>query len=277
VDKFGRADQLFYVSTLLLGLARAHAGKLQLVTAVSEYQRVVREGTPEGSPQQFVEAVEDAKKELAALEPRIPWVTLNIVGPSSPVVTLDGVAIPPAGLGERRAINPGSHTVKASAEGFIPVERGFNIAEGANEKFALMLERDNTPAVPPPGAAPDTGSGRGKTMKTIGVIGLVVGGVGLVAGGITGALALNEHSVLVDDCPKNKCPSKRQTTLDNFHALSTISTIGFIVGGVGVAGGITLLVLAPSSKSGSKDAAAPKQARVTPYIGVGEIGAVGRF
>jgi hypothetical protein len=113
-------------------------------------------------------------------------------------------------------------------------------------------------------------------MKTIGVVALVVGGIGLVGGGITGGLALNEHSVLVDECPKNKCPAARQTTLDNFHALATISTIGFIVGGVGVAGGVTLLVLAPSSKN-AKDAAGPNKASITPYIGVGEIGAVGRF
>jgi hypothetical protein len=108
-------------------------------------------------------------------------------------------------------------------------------------------------------------------MKLIGFIALGVGAAGLIAGGITGGLAISEHSLLDRDCDADgDCPEGRRETLDNFHTLSTISTVGFIVGGVGVAGGITLLVLAPSSKKQSG-------ATIVPYAGLGQVGAVGRF
>ena len=55
--------------------------------------------------------------------------------------------------------------------------------------------------------------------------------------------------------------------------IGAVGGAGDAGGGVGVAGGVTLLVLAPSSR---KEGAA-KKAGVQPYLGLGEIGAVGRF
>ena len=107
-------------------------------------------------------------------------------------------------------------------------------------------------------------------MKPVGVVGIVIGGVGIVAGAVTGILAIGEHGVLETDCnASGRCGRELEGTLDNFHTLATISTVGFIVGGVGLVGGITLVALAPSKKDTG--------VVVKPYIGAGQLGARGTF
>ena len=51
-----------------------------------------------------------------------------------------------------------------------------------------------------------------------------------------------------------------------------MSTIGFVVGALGVGGGLALLFTAPSDADASATAAG-----VAPYIGLGQVGATGRF
>jgi hypothetical protein len=54
-----------------------------------------------------------------------------------------------------------------------------------------------------------------------------------------------------------------------------VSNIGFIVGGVGAAAGVVLLIVHPYDTA---PAAAPATGfRVTPTIGVGSLGALGTF
>jgi hypothetical protein len=274
-DKFGRADALFHAPTLLLGFARAQAGLGKLVSAHESYQRIVREGAPDGS-KIFVDAVDDAKKELAALEPRVPWVTIQVTGAPEPAVTLDGAPLSAASLGVKRAIDPGSHALRATANGFIPAERTFAMREGQTEIIALALQADS--AAPAPGGAAHSTPAQAdtaptaddaSTLRTLGVVAMVVGGVGLVGGAVTGGLAISEHSLLDRDCDGRECPPERQSTLDNFRTLATISTVGFIAGGVCVAGGVTLLVLASRAE--------PAKTGFVPYVGPGNIGVRGRF
>lgn len=282
-DKFARADALFHAPTLTLGLARAQVGMGKLVAATESYQRIVREGVPAGGNKDFENAVKDATKELAALEPRLPWVTVQVTGGTEPAVTLDGKDLNAAALGIKRPIDPGPHTLRATAKGFKPADRPFTMAEGQTETVTLTLEPDGGATAAPAATAfdqnlldkqPDKGSSSssgGSGMKIAGFVALGVGAAGLIAGGITGGLALSEHGYLEDNCASNgDCPESRRENLDNFHTLSTISTVGFIVGGIGVAGGITLLILAPSSKKQSG-------ATIVPYAGLGSVGAVGRF
>lgn len=71
-ERFARADALVHAPTLLLGLARADVGLGKLVAAREVYERIVREGVSPQASAVFTRAVEDAKRELAALEPHLP-------------------------------------------------------------------------------------------------------------------------------------------------------------------------------------------------------------
>ena len=98
-----------------------------------------------------------------------------------------------------------------------------------------------------------------------------VGGAALVVGAITGGLAMGDHSDLEDNCPGGQCPPEQQDTLDSFHTMGTVSTVGFIAGGVLAATGVVLLLTAPSA------AEEPAATVVEARFGPGSLSATVRF
>ncbi|WP_437786289.1 hypothetical protein [Sorangium sp. So ce1097] len=277
LDRFGRADAIIHAPTLLLGVARAQVGLGRWIAAHESYSRILREGAPEGSPEPFFEAITAAQRELDALAPRIPQVLLSVRGPGPDAadVTIDGEPVPRAALGVRRPVDPGERTVRATAAGFGPAEVRLTLAEGARETVTLEL----TPVAPRPGAspspiarAPDAGpvASGGGARTALGIAALGLGGVGLAAGAVGGVLAIGKHGDLSERCPGNRCDPSLQGEVDTYHAMGTLSTIGFVVGAVGVGAGAFLLLTAPRS---------PGRAGVwiTPVIGLGSAGAKGSF
>jgi hypothetical protein len=278
IDKFSRADALVHAPTLLLGLARAQVGATKLVEAQENYNRIIREGVPANSPKSWSKAVDDANKEVGAISPRIPWVTISVLGPSNPEVVVDSTPVPQASLGVKRAINPGTHKIKVSAEGYHPQDKVITLTEG--QTLSVNIELEQAPQEAPPPAAKvattpavDTTmstSGGGEWRKTVAYVALGVGGASLIVGGVAGGLALTKHSQLSDECPGNVCDPSQNANVDTYRRLGTIADVGFIVGGVGVATGIILLVTQPkeTSSAGTK---------LTPWIGLGSAGVNGVF
>jgi hypothetical protein len=298
-DRFRRAESLYHAPTLALGLARALAAQGKVVAAQETYNRIVREGAPPNAPDAFKRAIEDAKREVEQVTPRIAAVTINVSGAPNPTVTLDDAPVPNAALGVKRPVDPGTHVVRATADGFKPAETTFNVSEGAAATASLTLEKDLAAvATGAPSASPDTGSAgangssvavdtskppSGKVQRTAGWVALGVGGAALAAGAITGFIALGKKGELSDKCPNGVCPSDEQSAVDSYRSTGTLSTIFFIVGGVAAAGGAVLLFTAPKdapaaqAKNGSHRAAAASGTYVTPYVGLGSAGLVGRF
>jgi hypothetical protein len=293
-DRFRRADKLIHAPTLELGLARALVGVRKLVEAQETYNRIVREGVSPGAPAAFVKAVEAAKVEVEAVSPRLGMVTITVKGAGGAEVpgasvTLDGVAVNTASLGVKRFIDPGAHVLQATGTGYKSGELRFNVTEGQTVDAPLSLEFSPQAAAaatpgsgaPEGGAAGATGTAQagaetGTPHKGPGILPWIafgVGGAGLILGGVTGGLALGAHSTLAGECTATMCPSSKQGDLDSYHLDATLSTVGFIVGGVGVAAGVVLLLTAPKGDN------PPAQAglRVVPVVGPGSIGAVGQF
>jgi len=282
-DRFGRADALVHAPTLLLGLGRAQVGMRKFVEAQESYQRIVREGIAPGAPPAFARALQDAQRELKAIAPKLAWVTATLKEPATGTVTVDGVELPRAALDVKRAMNPGSHVLVASADGYGPATKTIEVKEGESTAVTLALEPG--PASPGvPIATPTTSTDASLTtsttpassdespgssqQKTFGWIGLGVGATGLVVGGVTGLMAMARHSTLETDCPGGKCPAGGQDKIDSFRSMATVSTVAFIVGGVaGVAGGALLLTAPRPAQTG----------RVDPYVGLGTVGVRGSF
>ncbi len=301
-DRFKRADSLFHAPTLALGLARSYAGDGKLVASQETYNRIVREGVPPGAPEAFKRAVQDATTELGQISPKVAGVTITVTGTDAPKVTLDEAPVPNAALGVKRAVDPGSHLVKASADGFKPAELKFSVVEGGAATAALTLEKDSSAvAAAPIGVAPVVGPGSASTgastvttsadagttgghssAKTIGFVALGVGAAGLAAGAVTGLMAMGKASDLKDHCVNGACPADQQSTIDSYKTLGLVSTIGFAVGIVGAGAGIYFLVTAPKEPkavaAGSRNGTgAFGEVRVSPYIGVGNAGLAGSF
>jgi hypothetical protein len=287
-DRFRRADKMVHAPTLMLGLARALAAEGKYVEAQESYNRIIREGLPAGAPDVFKRALDDAKKEVDGVTPKVAAVTITVKAAGGadipePQVVLDEHPINSASLGVRRAIDPGAHVLRATAEGYKPGELRFSVTEGGAVDEPLTLEKDLSGPPPvastvSPGVAPaagtapaDTGSAQpSSTRKALPWIGFGVGAAGLVVGAVTGGLAIGKHSTLKTNCPTGACGPSESSDLGSYHTLGAVSTVGFIVAGVGVAAGVVLLLTEPKSTPATG-------LTVVPTIGLGSVGATGTF
>ena len=199
-----------------------------------------------------------------------------------PQVVLDEHPINSASLGVRRAIDPGQHVLRATAEGYKPGELRFTVLEGASADEPLMLDKDlmATPVAAAPGPAtapttvatsPDLAPAQVSPARKLAPwIAFGVGGAGLVVGGITGLLAMSKHSTLSGECKPNCETATSQSDLSSYHTIGAVSTVGFIVAGLGGAAGAILLITQPK-------AAPTTGVRVVPVVGLGSVGATGSF
>ncbi len=282
-DDFRRADSLVHAPTLLLGLARALAGQGRLVEAQETYRRVVREGVAPGSPAAFQRAVDDAAREVEGVSSRVGAVTITVKGQGGETVnaqvTWDQVPVNGATLGVQRPADPGSHVLHVTADGYLPADLQVEVPAGGAVDAPVTLTRAATgsPVVAGPDLSGSTSAAQTPAPGATGFgvwpwVAFGVGGVGLATGIVTGILAVGKHSDIAGRCSGNVCPPDQQSNIDGYNTLGTISTVGFVVGGVGAAAGVTLLVLQP--KPGTPPATG---VHVVPVVGAGSLGAVGTF
>ena len=236
--------------------ARALVASGKLVEGSERYleiSRLVLQG--DAKVQQAAQA--DAVKEHEQLVPRIPSIIIQLEGPASQSarVLLDGVEVPKALIGVKRPVNPGKHRVQAGT-----ATREVTLREGQSLEVSLNPSTASNPTVAPPtGTEPtppepassaatttaDTTAKPGSKQRVAAWVSLGVGGAGLLASGITAGLAASKKDSLSADCPDNACFPNAHDDADSYNSLRTISTVGFIVGAVGAAAGVTLLLTAP--------------------------------
>ncbi len=275
-DRFSRADALVHAPTLMVDWARALVGLGKFVEAQERYEQIIREGIDPKAPKSWQKAFNDAGTELAALKPRLAWVTITVSGSSDARVTIDGAPVPPAAIGVRRAINPGERQLRVSAKGYLVQKKTLELAEGSDTQAEFTLEADPDQQAQASNMldsnAPASPSTVDKRSPVPMYVAFGVGGAGLIVGGVTGALALSKHSSLSKACNSNgQCPSSESDTLSSYHTLGTISGVGFAVGLAGVGAGAALWFL---NKGAERPAAG---LTVRPYVGFASAGAVGSF
>lgn len=254
-DRFERADKLYQAPTIMLGLARAYVCLGKFVKAKEKYNTLMREKLGADASQAFRDAVEDAKKEIVGLDAKIGYATISVEGPGNDIVkvTIDGEDVPAAALGVKRPLDPGPHKVVADAPGWKANEATVTVNAQQDTPLTITLEADPDEKIeePVPGGGTVTPSdGSGDTLRLVGFIALGVGAAGLIVGAVTGGLAIGKHGDLTDACgDAGQCPADQQGNLDDFNTFGTVSTIGFIAGGVVAAAGLVLVLVAPSGST----------------------------
>jgi hypothetical protein len=213
-----------------------------------------------------------ARSRAAALEAKLS--TLTIVVPASAdrpdlSVSRDGEPVGRPAWGTPIPVDPGSHSVQASAPGRRSWQ-GQAQVEGAAAKVSIEVPalEPETAATPASAAAPATAqpaapeasatSSPGSTQR---LIGLVVAGIGLVGIGVGaafGIVAKSDNDGVGGNCNQGVCNQQGLSSLDSAHTAATVSTVAFAAGGVTLAGGALLYFLAPrASSSGSGFVVAP--------------------
>jgi hypothetical protein len=155
-------------------------------------------------------------------------------------------------------------------------------------KAGDVVRLDIALAEPAHGSGADAAASGGASSSSLATWGLVVGAVGiagLVTGAVSGALASSARSDLADAVngdprcsggyPHAQCDPAAEARLrpiqDRAFVESTVSTIAFIAGGVLLAGGVVMYVLAPSSAA---PGGAQKSAASRVRIRIGASGAL---
>jgi hypothetical protein len=216
--------------------------------------------------------------ELNRLQPTVVLGAQDATGGdvAAVAVTVDGRPLTSKLDGLPLDVDPGAHVFEFQAAGKATVTLTLVLKEGEKGR----IERVIFPAPPSPGPAgqplapkqddhPGLGAG-----KISGIVLAAVGLGGLAVGTAYGLFAKSAFDKSTAECRPDDCPdTSRPQALSNHHigvTDATISTIGFVAGGVLFAGGLTLAIAAPPSRSGERhDTAA---FRIVPALGPGAAG-----
>jgi hypothetical protein len=273
IDKLSAAWSL--VQTPLIGftLARADASIGRLVEAREAALAVLRAPVAADETARSAQARKDAEALAASLEPRIPHVKIVVDGASGAQLTvkLDGIVVPEAALAVARQTNPGSHAATVDSDDGRHAQATVTVAESETKELRLSLPVRDPSAPPPknpppiviaPVSAPEPA--RSKGLSPVVWIGVATTGAGLAVGIIAGAFTLAGTSTVKSSCTMKGfdgmliCPPDRTGDLSSAQTAAAVSTIGFIVAGVGAGLLVTGFVLSRSSS---------KTARIVPFLG----------
>ncbi len=269
VDKLSKAYAVVHLPTLGVATARALVKTGKLVAASELYMEaahIPRDKSWQASQQ---DAQQDAERERSELLPRIPRVTIGVTGAelAEVAVSIDGVAVPQTLNDAEQMVDPGERHIEGTCRNEL-AKRTVNVKEG--ERTRVMLEFTPGAAVSasageaqlptqarpgtPPTAQPNAGQQKsGSGQKLLGWTAVTAGGVGLAVGAVSGLWALSKRSALLDTgkCAPNElsCPKDQASDVDRYNSLRTVSTVGFIAGGVLAATGVTLLLTLPKQES----------------------------
>lgn len=215
-----------------------------------------------------------ANQQLEDLTARVPKITVQVPPGFQGTVQIDDLELTADTLGTAVNLNPGTRTVRAKADGYLDFEQTVVLSDGMSETVTVKMEEVPAPAAPEDEETVkvSTSGVSDSTRKTAAYVSLGVGGVGLVVGTAFGLMARSTRKDLDAACVNNVCSEAQRSDYDSGKSKATISTIGFIAGGVGVGVGAVLLLTGSKSKE-----APPTSACVQPYVGLASLGVEGRF
>ncbi len=270
-----QAEGFFHAPTHVLYIARSQAALGKLTEARASYQKLVSETLPPKASDAFRDAQSSGKKELEALDARIPKVIVTPDPKDAPglVVTMNGTPLAADRLGVEFGVNPGSFSFEAKAEGLEAGRVIVNAAERTTTEVALVLHKIGQKPAVESGAKTVEREAGGSGMRIASFALMGVGGGALVAGGVMGALHFVRSGEADDKFAECGASCRAEVeSLDKDTALFGNAAIGLLAGGGAVVGtGLLLFLLAPSGPSDE----APAPATVS--FGPGFVSVTGRF
>jgi hypothetical protein len=262
--KLAESERLAPSGGTLLNLADCYEHTGQTASAWVAWKDVASRANAAGK----ADVEKRALTRAAALEPGLAKLTIAVDTGSDVSgldVKRDGVAVGHTEFGLAIPVDPGPHVIEATA----PKKKGFSVkvdvaAKQTDARATVTLEDDvsaSTPPPPPetspalPPSAPPPASehgGGGTAVKTIGVVVGGVGVAGLVLGSVfaLNAKSKNDEALQPQNCRTSSLCTQTGLNLTNDAKTSAAeSTIAFTVGGLLVAGGVLMWIVAPSANA----------------------------
>jgi hypothetical protein len=245
--KFKESDRLDPAVGTKFNLAHCEEARGRLAAAWELYKTV--ESRLDASDKRYG----IARERREAIQPRLPKLKLSLAegAPDATVVRIGELELGKATFGVPLPLDPGEHELVVSAPEH--AERKVTVVAKEGETTEVVVgpgERAEPGDRAEPGKAdavaptPTVGEGRprdvGVPSRGTPTLGYVIGGVGVVGiavGGITGVMALGKASTAHDHCwegPPQGCDQEGVDANSSGQTLAAVSTVGFVVGLVGV-------------------------------------------
>jgi hypothetical protein len=258
LEKFKAAHSLAETPITGAELGRAYMAVGKFVEARETFLSVGRIPHRSAETERSVAARTDSAQLAEQLRPRIPSVTIKVVGvpESSLTVTIDGAAVPVDALASPRFLNPGTHELLAAASGR-QAEEKVELKEGEARDVVLKIELSQVPVAPHAQANPSiTGANiepipatappapRGQAQRVLGLVIAGAGVAGLGVGGILGLVAKSQDSSAASET----FPAKHNDSLGASHLADAATIVVGVGGAVAVIGGV-LWLTAPRTQT----------------------------
>jgi len=229
-----------------------------------------------------VERERVARDRAGALEPRLAQIIVDVPAAARVaglVVKRDGEVVRDGQWGVPIAVDPGKHSIEASAPGKKTWTTTQEIAAAGGKTTVSVEALVDLPAAIPgaPGASgvtalPSTAPAgdephAASPLRTVGLVVAGVGAAALVTGTVFGVMALSKSSdANSGHCGgalggANQCDATGVGLRNDAVSFGNVSTVAIIAGGVLAAGGVTLWLVAPKGA-----------VQAGPAVGVGTAG-----
>jgi hypothetical protein len=194
---------------------------------------------------------------IATLEPKIPALTIERgEGATVASISLDQRVLGATEVGTKVPVNPGPHVIEATASGKRPFRTEVVLGDGEKKAIEVSLAPETAstsdpgplpdPTVEPTATPPPTS---GSPMRTAGFVVGAIGLAGLVLGGAFIGVRQGTLSELESKCGADhkSCPPDANSIVARGELESNLVNGGLIGGGVALAVGVILIVVAPKS------------------------------
>jgi hypothetical protein len=255
--KYAESHRLDPKPGSILNLATCHELEGRTATAWADYDEAAT----------FAARAHQADREKFArgkkdeLAKKLSYVVFRFPEVNGLEVVLDGKALTTASAGTRVPLDPGEHELVARAPGKTVWSSKLEVEPGPADHTAVVPpladEAGTTPAAAPPPSSPARDDARpaagrsrdGSTQRTLGWIGVGAGAVAVSVGALFGVRTFSEKSTVDEHCVGSRCDDTGLSANSEAKNAATVSTIGFVAGGVLVVTGVVLLLTGENAKN----------------------------
>jgi|SRR5579872_322729 len=256
LEKFRRVDHVKETANVRYRMATCLEALGRRAEALDSYERAARLGE-EDKPS--ADAASASAARAAQLEPVVPRLSFQLPADPRPglEVRVDDKKVDDSALKDPMPLDPGHHTVDASAPGYTPFHTGVTLAEGARVSISVALDPaapspPPAPVAPPPPAEPAPAASASPPVA--GIVALGLGGV-LTAGSILSFILRGSNVSSLEGCPQvggaYQCPESDRGAYDAAKIEGPLG-IGLAAGAALAVGlGVWLVVTPPTHAASS--------------------------
>ena len=242
IQQFREVGQVRMTPQVRFHIAFCEEGLGRLVTALGGYELALAEADAVGAD--FRTEVETS---IAKLRERIPkLVIVRGTNAEAALVKLDGIDLGASSVGVEVPLDPGPHTITATAPGYEPFSQTADLHEREVTNVTIELVPSPEPAEPLRPVGPDQPLPPPAPNRTVPYIVGGVGAAGLIAGGVFFALRQTTLATLEENCPgaeRLRCDKSNEPAYKRVLAYSVIAPVATGVGVAGLAAATTLILL----------------------------------